>query len=176
MAKILLNNVVNFFILLGGYLIHFNKIGFEIIKDSILSYPDNGLVRTVCTIAMGITVIIAMLMIDFFIIYGFYLLVHHIEIIIKTKEIKRDPVIGCVKDKKYIHEHTMYKHTGTRTIVPINCIEKYHVKVKYKGLIKTFNNKDIFDRYNKNDDVPLILVKWIDKKGNVLDRKLELPE
>lgn len=170
-----LTSVMNFFILLGGYFIELNKIGFEVIKSSILGYPDNELPRTVWNIAIGVITIVGILMVDFFIIYGFYLLIHQVLIIIRTKEIKRYPVIGNVKSKRYVHEHMMYQYTR-RTIESIYSTERYNIQVKYEDKIKTFNNKDAFDRYRKNDDIPLILVEMVDKNEKVLDKRLELPE
>ena len=116
-------------------------------------------------------------------IYGFFLVfsfcffvtIRRISIVLRTKEIRKEPVTGKVTGKLYVKEHTTYIWTKNASI-PLVHAEEYWVNLSYNGITKVIENKEIFAQYEEGQEIPLVLIKKLSRKGKTLEATLELPE
>lgn len=170
-----MTHITNILKFLFELFIYFHTEGFCIISESALTYRYIGLGYAVLEILLGLFMLGVALVMDILIIYGTYALIHRISIIVRTKEINSYRVTGTVTDKKHEDAYTTYTWTG-KAIMQIRHNEKYNVYVKYYEVTEVFDDEDLFEQYEKNDPIPLILVKKLDKNDTVIEQTLELPE
>lgn len=160
----------NFFSLLLKIFIIVHTIGFEMIGE-FSYYDDLGM------LIVGIMLIIVVLCLDVMIIFGICILIYETSIIIRTKEVKRKPVVGTVIGKKYEEEYTTLEYNVVLKIpMTKSQPEEYNVKVEYIGITETFNCEELFKKCKKNDAIPLILIQNLDKNNKIIKQKLELAE
>lgn len=167
--------VTNFSGILWEIFIYIHRIGFDIIKEAIFDYRHYGLGITILCIILGISILAVVLIVDILIIFGIYTLIRRISIIIRTKETKYNPVIGKITGKEHKDAHTTYTYTG-KIMVPMYHPEEYNVYVQYAEVEEGFDNEDLFNQYEKGDNISLILVERLDKNNKIIERTLELPE
>lgn len=173
----LLENVKDFFVSLFETWIWFHESAFELVGDFSYSLQYRGLVWAIFEAFCGILMTFLLLFLDVCIVLGICILIYQILLKIRTKEIKRIPVIGTVTGKKHIKEHTSVEY-NVALKMPMSHYHsaEYNVYVEYNGIPETFNSKKLFKKYKKNDDIPLILIQNLDKNKKVIRQKLELPE
>lgn len=170
-----LTKVADVFVILGEFFIEIHKMGIDMIMEgkNQISYD---LVESLIDMVSGVILIVLLLVVDLSIIYGIWSLFCRISIWIRTGEIKRYPVTGKVTDKEY-EEDTGYVYN---TI--LNCMmlsyssEEYNISVEYKEIEEIFDDEDLFNQYEEGDSISLILVQKLNKKGEIIEETLELPE
>lgn len=169
----------NFFAKIGNSLKDFfawiHKIGFESIGWAIKDYRCDGIITAFMDVFLGILGILCALTIDLLIIYGTYILLRRISIILKTKEIKYYNVTGIIKSKDYQSSYKSFMYIG-KVLIPIYHEAEYNVYVEYDGVEEVFDDKKMFKKYKKGDAISLILVEKLDKNDYIIERTLELPE
>ena len=149
--------------------------GFEMIGWAIEDYRRNDMIEAILQIICGIAIILCALAIDLLAIYGIYRLVRRISIILKTKEVKRYNVTGIIKSKDYQSSYISSVYTG-KMLLPVYHDEEYNVCVEYDGVTEVFNSKRMFEQYERDDSISLILVEKLGKNDIIIERTLELPE
>ena len=105
----------------------------------------------------------------------FFIIMRRVSIVLRTKEIRKEPVAGVVTGKLYVEEHTTYIWTKAATI-PLVHSEEYNVSLSYNGITKVIDNKEVFAQYEDGQEIPLILKEKLSRKGRIIEATLELPE
>ncbi len=167
--------VADFFSLLFEVFIGMHTMMFDLIGNFDWSNRLFGFGYAISERIIGIFGLVVILAFDLLVLYGIYLLIRRISIILRTKKTVRRHIIGTITDKKYVAPHTIFVSTGKVTS-PIVCSAVYNVCVKYLEVSKVFNNKDLFNQYEKNDCISLILVTRLGRDDKVVEQTLELPE
>lgn len=169
----------DFFAFLVEIFIGLHTLGFEMISECTRDYRIFGLGFAITDVILGILTIIVMLLLDAFILYGFYCLIRRISITVRTKEIKHYNVIGTVVAKKYEPPHTTYTTVSTgkvTTLIPHHHPERYIVQVQYDDIIEDFCNESLYNIYQENEPINLVLIHKLDKNNEIIEATLELPE
>lgn len=165
----------NFFGILWGLFIFIHKIGFDMIKEAILDYQHYGIGITILCVILGILFEVSVFILDILVIWEICKLIQRISIIIRIKNINYHPVIGIVTEKKHKNAYTTCTYTG-KIMVPMYHPEEHNIYVQYAEVKEVFDNEDLFNQYEKEDNISLILVEKLDKNNKVIERTLELPE
>ncbi len=173
----MLETLKDFFLFLPEAFIMLHTMGFEMIWDFSYISENDSFIMAILFLLLGLSMIILVLCLDIFIIFGIYTLIHEISILLYTKEVRRQQVIGTVTSKEYVQEYTSSEYNvALKMPISHHHSAKYNVSVKYDNITETFDSKKLFKKYKKNDRIPLILVENIDKNGIPIKQKLELPE
>lgn len=173
----MLETLIDLFLFLPEAFIMLHTMWFEILGEFPYILEDDGFIWAVFWLFGGTCMIVAILCVDIAIIGGIYWLIHEISIMLRTKEVKRQRVIGTVTGKKHIKEHTSVGYNVALKMPMLKSHSaEYIVEVEYNGITKTFDSKKLFKKYKKNDAIFLILVQNLDKNENPIKQRLELPE
>lgn len=123
---------------------------------------------------IGILLLVLLLIVLFLTLVS--VLIYQIVIRILGRKIEREPVVGKVVDKEYRRSYTTMVHdSAIKSMTSVYHPEEYNVTVQYGNIFKTFNKAKLFRQYEKGDDIPLILVQRLNKKGKKIGKpKLEL--
>lgn len=167
----------DFFSLLLEFFVILHTMGFEMIGEFSYNLQEYGFGMAILWVFLGISLILSGLLIDAMIIGGILFLIYEIQIMIRTKKVRRIPVIGIVKTKKHKKAYTTCEYNVVFEMpMPKFHTEKYNVEVEGEGVTETFNSKKLFKEYEKNDAIPLVIVQNLDKNNKIIKQKLELPE
>ena len=144
-------------------------------------YRQNGLIFTIFGIfiilLMEVVLVVVELLIIYEFFYGLYKLIRMISVMFRTKETYRYNVQGTIYNKEYNYYYIpRYMLCGKVPFYYHDKHEEYNVFIKYKNVTKKYNNKSLFEQYDKGDKISLILVQKLDKNNNIIDEYLELPD
>ena len=173
----MLETLKDFFLFLPEAFIMLHTMFFEMIEASPSIFEDNGFVMAFLWLLPTLGMLVVLSFLDLFVIAGIFILLNEISILLCTKEVRRQQVIGTVTNKEYVQEYTSSEYNvALKMPISHHHSAKYSVSVKYDNITETFDSKKLFKKYKKNDCIPLILVENIDKNGIPIKQKLELPE
>lgn len=151
-----------------------HKMGLMFIWQGIFEDRHYGIGWRILEVILGLGLVILLLALYIFIIYGIYVLIRRISIMIRTKKVKYYNVVGKVVDKEYISGYTSFTMSG-RVVVPSYHPEEYNVYVQYKDVSEVFDDKKLFNRYKVNSKIPLVLIRKLDNKNKIIEQILRLP-
>lgn len=173
----MLETLKDLFLFLPEAFIMFHTMGFEMIGEFSYELQNYGLGWAISWLFLGIIMIAMVLFVDGIMILGIYCLIRKISIMIRTKKITEQRVIGTVTYKKHIKEHTSVEY-DVALKMPVSDYHsaEYKLYVEYNGVTATFDSKKMFEKYKKKDKIPLILIQNLDKNEIPIKQKLELPE
>lgn len=86
-----------------------------------------------------------------------------------TSETKITEVMARIVDKRYVN--SIHAKVGK---VSITHKEKYLVILEYDDKEYSFNNKIVYDKYKKYDQIRVQLVSSYNKKGRLISQKIKL--
>lgn len=173
----MLETLKDFFLFLPEAFIMLHTMFFEMIEASPSIFEDDGFVMAFLWLLLTLGMFVAISILDLFVIAGIFILINEISILLCTKEVTRQQVVGTVTSKEHFKEPTNFEYNVALKIpISHHHSAKYNVSVEYDSITETFDSKKLFKKYKKNDRIPLILVENIDKNGIPIKQKLELPE
>ena len=154
-------------------IIRMHMWGVERVLDAIEYQEVYGGLRFFLIIILGVMMLVLVLMLDVGMIAIVYLIIKAILISVLSDRTLKDPVVGFVTEKEYKEAEFKYDIAikNFRTFP-----EKFYITVRYGDTNGIFNKKEIFEMYEVDEEIPLIFVRKLDKKGKVLEKRLELPE
>lgn len=94
-------------------------------------------------------------------------------------EMTETEVIATITDKEHIGNKTNYIPMYAGDVfyfIPQNISEKHKVTITYEDVSVTIEDKELYDSYNENDTISMILQTAYDKKGNITKQRLVLKE
>ena len=89
--------------------------------------------------------------------------------------IKSEIVNPCVINKEHINSYTIIISTG-KSCVPITYSEKYNITFKYKDVITTINNEQLYNQINIGEVEPMELKIYTQHNGKIYNEELEIPK
>lgn len=88
-------------------------------------------------------------------------------------------VVATITNKEHIGNKTNYIPISAGDVfyfILQDISEKHTVTITYEDVSITIEDKELYDSYNENDTITMILQTAYDKKGNITKQRLILPE
>lgn len=88
-------------------------------------------------------------------------------------------VVATITNKEHIGNKTNYIPISAGDVfyfIPQDISEKHKVTITYEDVSITIEDKELYNSYNENDTITMILQTAYDKKGNITKQRLVLPE
>ena len=124
----------------------------------------------------NILLLILLVLIAFTAIYLLYNLYEWLSVKIRTVRTTESKVTATIFDKEY-HAPSFYGFFTGKVFIPQWIAERYILGVEYNSCkYEVEVDEDTYEKAQSGDNIDLVWIRHYDKKGNVIQEEMELPE